>query len=288
MTKTLTSEVLVAYSQCPRKAFLLLYSDTKSAPHEYISILDQHKRKNQSQYINRLKQEGHDIQPYAVDYLKNRANFVSNAILQVAGLEAECGLLTKAQGHSLLGNYHYEPTLFMGTHKISVEQKLELAFVGYVLGRLQSKPSVKGRIVGVDGSSHRVELGNSDNLINPLLELLQEWTVAPSPEPPAIILNKHCATCPFRSSCRVQAEQDGNLSLLNHMTPKSIRKYEKKGIFTVKQLSFLYKPRKRVKRAKKGPITHKVELQALAIRTEKSIYKSCPIYLVNPSNYSWI
>ncbi len=257
MTKTITSEVLVAYSQCLRKAFLLLYSDDKGVPHEYISVLNQQRRVNQSQHINRLKQESRDIQPYAVDYLKNGANFVDNALLQIAGLEAECGLLTKVQGPSLLGNYHYEPTIFVGTHKISGEQKLELAFVGYVLGQLQSKPPVAGRIVGANGSSHRVELGNNGKMIISLLETLQEWTSAASPESPPIILNKHCSTCPFRNSCRSQAEQEGNLSLLSHMTPKAIRRYEKKGIFTIKQLSFLYKPRKRGKRAKKAALSQK-------------------------------
>jgi predicted RecB family nuclease len=51
-----------------------------------------------------------------------------------------------------------------------------------------------------------------------------------------------------------------------------MRQYEKKGIFTVKQLSYLFKPRTRKKRSRKPPaVTHKVELQALAIR-EKKIY----------------
>src|SRR6058998_2274641 len=51
-----------------------------------------------------------------------------------------------------------------------------------------------------------------------------------------------------------------------------MRQYEKKGIFTVKQLSYLFKPRKPKKRSRKPPpVAHKVELQALAIR-EKKIY----------------
>jgi predicted RecB family nuclease len=51
-----------------------------------------------------------------------------------------------------------------------------------------------------------------------------------------------------------------------------MRQYEKKGIFTVKQLSYLFKPRKRKMRSRKPPpVTHKLELQALAIR-EKKIY----------------
>ena len=56
------------------------------------------------------------------------------------------------------------------------------------------------------------------------------------------------------------------------MTARVMRQYEKKGIFTVKQLSYLFKPRKRKKGSRKAPpVTHKVELQALAIR-EKKIY----------------
>ncbi len=56
-----------------------------------------------------------------------------------------------------------------------------------------------------------------------------------------------------------------------------IRKYEKRGIFTVKQLSYLFKPKKRRKDAKKSPpITHKVELQALAIRTRQIYLQELP------------
>jgi predicted RecB family nuclease len=85
-------------------------------------------------------------------------------------------------------------------------------------------------------------------------------------------LNKHCPLCPFQRSCQAQAEQEDNLSLLDGVTARVKRQYEKKGIFTVKQLSYLFKPRKPKKRSRKPPqVTHKVELQALAIR-EKKIY----------------
>lgn len=76
--------------------------------------------------------------------------------------------------------------------------------------------------------------------------------------------------------CRKQAEQKDNLSLLDRVTPKVIRKYEKKGIFTVKQLSYLYKPRRRNKRAKMPPVTYNLELRALAIRTGKIYLQDLP------------
>src|SRR5260370_9608023 len=52
------------------------------------------------------------------------------------------------------------------------------------------------------------------------------------------------------------------------MTPKLMRKYHDKGIFTVKKLSHLFKPRRSRKKAKRQ-VRHSLELQSLAIRTGK-------------------
>ncbi len=65
-----------------------------------------------------------------------------------------------------------------------------------------------------------------------------------------------------------QAEKEDNLSLLDRMTPKLMRKYHDKGIFTVRQLSHIYKPRRSRKKARRQA-RHNLELQALAIRTGK-------------------
>jgi hypothetical protein len=91
------------------------------------------------------------------------------------------------------------------------------------------------------------------------------------------VLNKHCPLCPFQRSCQAQAEQEENLSLLNGVTARTIRQYAKKGIFTITQLSYLFRPRKRKTRSRNGPrVTHKIELQALAIRTNKIYLQHLP------------
>jgi hypothetical protein len=124
----------------------------------------------------------------------------------------------------------------------------------------------------MEGKSHTVKLGESAKALRPLLEPLHEWITVDSPTPPPLVLNKHCPLCPFQRLCQAQAEQEDNLSLLDGVTARVMRQYERKGIFTVKQLSYLFKPRKRKKGTRKPPpVTHKVELQALAIR-EKKIY----------------
>ncbi len=55
MKAMITSEMLTAYSHCPRKAYLLLFTDTKGIPHEYECILDQQKSLNQRTHIDALR-----------------------------------------------------------------------------------------------------------------------------------------------------------------------------------------------------------------------------------------
>ena len=129
----------------------------------------------------------------------------------------------------------------------------------------------------MDRTSHTVKLDHHSKALRPLLEPLHEWITADSPTPPPLVLNKHCPLCPFQRRCHAQAEQEDNLSLLNGVTARVMRQYEKKGIFTVKQLSYLFKPRKRrIGRRKSSPAMHKVELQALAIREHKIYLQELP------------
>jgi predicted RecB family nuclease len=277
MPPAITSEAVVAYAQCSRKAYLLLFSPDQGEPHEYVRILERQRRENQERYLDRLKHKHTDVQPYTVENLGKGSEVLLNACLQADGFAAVCDVLTRVEGLSTEGTHRYEPTLCVGTYSISKEQKLAMAFAGYVLGRLQHKPPMAGRLIAMDGTSHTVTLDKSAEDLIPLLEPLQTWITVDSPEPPPVLLNKHCPLCPFQSLCQAQAEQEDNLSLLDGVTARVKRQYEKKGILTVKQLSYLFKPRKRNKRSRKPPpVTHKLELQALAIRENKIYLQELP------------
>src|SRR4029450_46770 len=283
MEPTITADIVVAYAQCPRKAYLLLFSPDKGEPHEYVQVLEQQHCANQERYIDHLQQTHTGVQPYSVENLRKGSKVLTNAHLQVDGFGADCGVLTKVEGTSTFGKHSYEPTIFVGTHSISKEQKLALSFVGYVLEHLQRKQPVAGRIVGMDGTVHTIKLDHHSKDLLRLLERLQVWTRGIAPEPPPLVLNKHCPLCPFQRMCHAQAEQEDNLSLLDGVTARVMRQYEKKGIFTVKQLSYLFKPRKPKKRGRKPPpVTHKVELQALAIREQKIYLQELPTFSRQP------
>jgi len=102
-----------------------------------------------------------------------------------------------------------------------------------------------------------------------LLREVKEVVNAQSP--PKLMLNDHCQVCEFRQRCHDQAVQEDNISLLRGMGEKEIKRYARKGIFSVTQLAHTFRPRRKGK--KQLQTTHKRHhaLQALAIR-DKKIY----------------
>ncbi len=272
MNVVITSEVVQAYSLCPRKAYLLMYGKERGMPHEYEQILRRHQFANQAKNLELLKQKHTDVYPYSVSNLEKGYEFLIDVTLAADNLQAYCSILAR------VNNLSYELTIFIGTHTINNTDKLSLMFASYVLTKIQGKSPAVGHIVNMKGESRRLKLEESHKVLTPLLDPLQKWLNDSSPpEEPSVILNKHCSICQFREQCKAKAIQEDNLSLLDKVTPKIVRQYEKKGIFTVKQLSYLFRPRKRKKRAKKSPpVSHDLKLQALAIRTGKIYLQEIP------------
>ena len=280
MHTTITSEIVVAYSQCPRKAFLLLRTDEQGMPHEYMRMLEQQKILNQINYIQALNahtQTSLEEQSQSVTDLTHEDTILIKATLKTEGLEAYCAVLTQVESSSSLGDSSYEPTIVVGTYSISKEQELELVYTGFVLGQMQQKLPVAGHIVRMGGQVDELKLEPHYNVLKRFLDPVREWLGAAPADPPPVILNKHCPSCQFRALCRGKAETEDDLSLLDRITPKIMQRYHKKGIFTVTQLSYAFKPRRSRKQPKKTTTPHKLELQALAVRTNKVYIQELPV-----------
>src|SRR5205823_8826051 len=92
-----------------------------------------------------------------------------------------------------------------------------------------------------------------------------------NPAPPDLVLNRHCAECEFQARCRQKALEQDDLSLLAGMSAMERNRHRSKGIFTVTQLSYTFRPRRTPKRAKNPARPRYPALQALAIR-ENTVY----------------
>lgn len=165
MATVITDEILVANSQCPRKSYLLMFSEECGQLHEYQQILEQNRIINRDKHLA-IIQKSPNAYPYSVENIKKGCGFLVNAQLVADNLQADCDLLTKVDVQI------YEPTLFIGTHSINDTDKLRLMFIGHVLGKVQGNPPATGRIVTVDGKSSKVKLQQSRKALTSLLDSL--------------------------------------------------------------------------------------------------------------------
>jgi len=90
-----------------------------------------------------------------------------------------------------------------------------------------------------------------------------------NPAPPDLVLNPHCPECEFQARCRQKAIETDELSLLAGMSAEERQKLRSKGIFTVTQLSYTFRPRRRPKRMRDKREKYHHSLKALAIREKK-------------------
>ncbi len=165
------------------------------------------------------------------------------------------------------------PTLFLPTNKIRKKQKLQLAFIGLLISKLGNSVASFGNIIC--SSSFSVRRIQLQTLYLEARRILRNVApiIAGKVKPP-LILNTHCKECRFSSACRSIATEKDDLSLLGTLSKRQILNLNKRGIYTVLQLSHTFRPRRA--RRKKAKKKHDPALKALAIRESKIYVKHLP------------
>ena len=160
------------------------------------------------------------------------------------------------------------PIRFVFTNKLTRNDKILLAFDALVLSRMFSREVPFGRIIYGD---HQATLNVKTSALKREVENSAEEITAliSSISPPDLVLNRHCAECEFQARCRQKAVDKDDLSLLGSMTEKERADFNSKGIFTVTQLSFTFRPRRRPRALKDKQERYHHSLKALAIREKK-------------------
>ncbi|MCX5637477.1 MAG: IS66 family transposase [Planctomycetota bacterium] len=272
MNCPITTELVVAYHQCKRKAFLILQGETSGIKHEYEEILTTRTKANCSTHLVSL-----DNSALTTDlYQASMDSKISGGQISHENFEAVCDGLVQRKRRSPKKHLPYEPYIVVGTYSISMEQKVRLAFAGYVVGEMLRYRPATGIIIPFNRKPHQVRLASFYPTIEAILNALRPLVSAETLKVLPPTLNDHCQTCQFCQRCLEEADKEDHLSLLERMTPALIQKYQKRGIFTVKQLSYVFKPRRRRKQVSKATATFNVELQALALRTGKIYVHDSP------------
>jgi RNase H-like protein len=125
-----------------------------------------------------------------------------------------------------------------------------------------------GRIIR--GGEYKASKIDLSELITSARTIVQNISAQLSSETaPELILNDHCSLCEFKVRCRQTAVEKDDLSLLSRITEKERKKLRSQGLFSVTQLSYTFRPRRRPKRFAGLTKKHSLPLQALAIRERK-------------------
>src|ERR1700677_3141673 len=162
------------------------------------------------------------------------------------------------------------PIRFIFRNRLTRDDRLLVALDALALSELVGREVSLGKIV--HGDNHGMLVVKTAGLFDEVRKLLTRIAEAvASGSPPDLVLNRHCGECEFRDSCREKAVKKDDLSLLANMTEKERMKFHNKGIFTVTQISYTFRPRRRPKRLRDKREKYHHSLKALAIR-EKRIH----------------
>lgn len=159
----------------------------------------------------------------------------------------------------------YAPIRFVHGLRPTKIDRLLVSYDAFLLARLLNYPLGDAAII-YSSNFRRTAVRVSAHLtrLKQILTCLRNQEAILSE--PAHILNRHCDTCEFQRHCWAKALDADHLSLLQGMSEAEIARHGEKGIFTVHQLSYTFRPRKPRKRAKHPSNPHHFSLQALALR----------------------
>jgi predicted RecB family nuclease len=286
MTTRITRDLIESYLNCKYKGHLKLTGESGTQS-DYEAMTTAARQASREQAVAGLVArfgEGDAGRGTTVTAatLKQGAPLLADVDLEDDGLSLRCDALKRADGASKLGDYHYVPVLHQHWDKVGRQQKLLLALHGLALARVQGLRPTVGLIAR--GPEARLGKVHLDAKLYRHAELILEelMQLQAGGEPPRLTLNRHCQVCEFRQRCRKQAEQVDDISLLGGVGEKELRRYHRKGIFTLTQLSCTFRPRKRGKRVKRTSCNRYPALQALAIREKKVHVYGTPDFAHKP------
>ena len=188
--------------------------------------------------------------------------------LQMNDLESRPRAIERIASEGRGSTAQFIPYRFEFANKLTKQHRLLVAFDTLLLSEAIVRDVTLGKIMHGDG--HATLKVKTPALASEVRKLIKDITALLADNtPPDLVLNRHCGECEFQARCRKQAMDKDELSLLSGMSEKERKKLHGKGIFTVNQLSYTFRPRRRRRelRGKQEKCHH--SLRALAIRENK-------------------
>jgi predicted RecB family nuclease len=275
-----TNDIFESFLHCSRKAFLRA-TGTSGNPTDIETVLLDLGQAYQDQALQAF------LAPYSVqdvmydplrleDALKTPMQVIVNATASADGLSSLIQAVERMKGVDQRSAPVFAPVLFILNETVSQFDKMLLAFNGLVLASIQGVLPPIGKIV--HGRTHKVLKCKIEPLVAEVRKVVAQIQAAQAEgeAAPRVRLNRHCNICEFRADCQRLAEEADDLSLLRGLSEKEIEKQQSRGVTTVTQFAFTYRPGRRGKRKSGKARRHDHALQAVALRDKKVYVMDSP------------
>jgi predicted RecB family nuclease len=265
----ITEDVFQAFLNCETKAHLKSMGATSAHP----EIIDWHQRLTENykrvcyaKLRSGLREDECFVGTLSPQDLKSsKHRLIIDCVVQEQGLQSRIHALEQLSFPEKVRQNPLIPVRFIPSEKVAKNDKLLLAFDALVLSALSGKMPPFGKIIhGPNQAAIKIRL---DTLVQDVRSLIDR--ILTQALPPPLVLNRHCVECEFRAQCREAALEKEDLSLLPGLTEKERKQQHNKGIFSVTQLSYTFRPRRKPKRFASKPDKYSHALKALAIREQK-------------------
>jgi predicted RecB family nuclease len=270
MTVPISDRLFVAYLQCKYKAYLKLAG--KSGIKGDYEIFLVNKNTSYRRWAREHFQQMHQIisSPEATKKFRDIKNQKIAVATDVSIANDRHDLIIDAIELASLSSFQkpvYHPIIYLPHKKATKRDKLLLAFFGSALSFEQKiEPTIGKLVIGDKLSSSSVKLPllikAAGKLEKEIAKMRETKTVPP------LRLNDHCLECEFHAGCLTAAKERDDLSLLKGLSGKEIDSLNKRGIFTVTQYSYTFRPRRAKRMMTRKIVKHHHSLNALAIRTQ--------------------
>jgi len=263
-----------AYLKCPTKCFLRALGEmaTGNAYADWVRTQGASYRSRESQRLTQGTTPDERVMgPLATGNVESaKWRLAIDVTVRTNHLESTIHAVERVVSQGRGEPTQFIPIRFIYTDKLTRDDRLLLAFDALVLSETLGREIGLGKIIhGDKPATLEVKTGALASAVRKVTGKI--GSLLTSNSPPDLVLNRHCAECEFQTRCRQKSIETNDLSLLSGMTENERTSYRSKGIFTVTQLSYTFRPRKTPKRAKNPAKPRYIALQALAIR-ENTVY----------------
>lgn len=267
------NDTFVSFLHCNRKAFLRAAGTPGHPPDIETVLLDLgHTYRRQAIEAFLVPYAAQEVlydPPRLEEALKSPIQVIVNTTASAAGLSSLIQAAERMKGTDPRSAPVLAPVLFILNETVSHADKMLLSFNALVLSLVQGVLPPIGKIV--HGSTHKVLKCKIEPLIVEVRKLVARIQAAQAEgaAAPRVRLNRHCNFCEFRADCQRLAEEADDLSLMRGLSEKEIQKQQSRGVTTVTQFAYTYRPGRRGKRKTGKARRHDHALQAVALRDKK-------------------